>query len=181
MSYEQCCWAGSLLQNVTDAAVNKWRKRLRACMCAECRRRTFWTVICISGSLRLITLIIRQFSSTLKHSYHITIKLHSTYKHTHLTALFPRLPRWAGTRKVKPTWILLKQETVSGSGISCDICKSATRSRQITTQAPHHSVFYRPDALPVAQPTASKHFTKQQKNDNLTIGQSHKIQGITVF
>jgi len=26
-----------------------------------------------------------------------------------------------------------------------------------TTPAPHCSVFYRPDALPVAQPTASKH------------------------
>jgi len=24
--------------------------------------------------------------------------------------------------------------------------------------APHHSVFYRPDALPAAQPTASKHW-----------------------
>jgi len=23
---------------------------------------------------------------------------------------------------------------------------------------PHHSIFYRPDALPDAQPTASKHF-----------------------
>ena len=37
---------------------------------------------------------------------------------THLTALFAGLPVWAGTR-VKPIWILLKQETVSGSGISC--------------------------------------------------------------
>jgi len=37
------------------------------------------------------------------------------------------------------------------------ICKSAPRSRQIATPAPHHSVFYRPDALPVAQPTASMH------------------------
>ena len=64
---------------------------------------------------------------------------------------------WAGTRKVKPTWILLKQETVSGSGISWVICKSALRSRQIATPAPHRSVFYRPDALPAAQPTASKH------------------------
>ena len=35
--------------------------------------------------------------------------------------------------------------------------KSAPRSRQITTPAPHHSVFYRPAALPAAQPTASKH------------------------
>ena len=62
---------------------------------------------------------------------------------TSSTALFPGLPRWAGTRKVKPIWILLKQETVSGSGISWD------------TPAPHRSVFYRPDALPAAQPTAS--------------------------
>ena len=37
------------------------------------------------------------------------------------------------------------------------ICKSAPRSRQITTPAPHHSIFYRPDALPAAKPTASKH------------------------
>jgi len=26
-------------------------------------------------------------------------------------ALFPGLPGWAGTRKVKPIWILLKQES----------------------------------------------------------------------
>ena len=80
-----------------------------------------------------------------------------TCLHTRLMALFPGLPRWAGTRKAKPNWILLKQETVSGSGISWAICKSAPCSRQITTPAPHHSVFYRPDALPAAQPTASKH------------------------
>ena len=41
-----------------------------------------------------------------------------THTHTSLTALCPGLPGWAGTRKVKPIWILLKQETVSGSGIS---------------------------------------------------------------
>ena len=60
-------------------------------------------------------------------------------------------------QKGKPIWILLKQETVSGSGISWAVCKSAHRSRQITMPVPHHSVFYRPDALPATQPTASKH------------------------
>jgi len=44
------------------------------------------------------------------------------------------------------------------SDISWAICKSAPRSRQTTTPAPHHSVFYRPDALPADQPTASKHW-----------------------
>ena len=89
-------------------------------------------------------------------------EVHYTHARTHartrLTALSPGLPGWAGTRKVIPIWILLKQETVSGSGISWAICKSAFRSRQMTTPAPHHSVFYRPDALPAAQPTASKHW-----------------------
>ena len=83
-----------------------------------------------------------------------------THTHTHtrarLTALFPGLSGWAGTRKVKPIWILLKQGTVSGSGISRAVCKSAPRSRQITTPTPHHSFIYMPDALPAAQPTAPK-------------------------
>ena len=73
---------------------------------------------------------------------------HHTHTHNCLTALYPG---WPGTRKVKPIWILLKQETMSSSGISWAICKSAPRSRQIITPAPHHSVFYKPDALPAAK------------------------------
>ena len=62
--------------------------------------------------------------------------------HTRLTAPCPGLLKWAGTRKVKPNWILLKQETVSGSGVSWAICKSAAPcSRQITMPALHYSVF----------------------------------------
>jgi len=53
---------------------------------------------------------------------------------------------------------LLEQEIVSGSGISWDICKYAPRLIHITLPAPHHSVFYRPDALPATQSTASKHW-----------------------
>jgi len=75
-----------------------------------------------------------------------------THTHTRLMALFPGLPRWAGTRKVKPIWILLKQETVSG--ISWATCKSAPRSRQITTPAPHHSVFLQV-GCPSCHPTNS--------------------------
>ena len=92
-----------------------------------------------------------------------------THTHTSLTALFPGLPVWAGTREVKPIWILLKQETVSGSGISWAICKSAPRSRQTTMPAHHHSVFYRPDALPATQPTASKHWRKCSSLANFVI------------
>ena len=81
-----------------------------------------------------------------------------THTHTRLTALFPGLPGWAGTRKVKPIWILLKQETVSGGGIIWAYASLHLAPDRITTPAPHHSVFYRPGALSAAQPTASKHW-----------------------
>ena len=55
-------------------------------------------------------------------------------------------------QKVKPIWVLLKQETVSGSGISWAICKSAPRSRQITMPAPHHSSFLQA-GCPSCRPT----------------------------
>ena len=88
----------------------------------------------------------------------------TVYTHTRLTALCPGLPRWAGTRKIKAIWILMKQETVSGSGISWAICKSAPRSRQITMPAPHHSVILQagcPSCHPTNSIKALKHLHKR--------------------
>jgi len=100
-----------------------------------------------------------QYSFQLRAFWCILIKKSLYLTHTHLfNGPFSGTTRVSQYQKGKPIWILLKQETVSDSGISWAICKSATRSRQITMPAPHHSVFYRPDALPVAQPTASKHW-----------------------
>jgi len=111
-----------------------------------------------SGLFRFL-LLLKSFSILRRRTYQEFLELFSivTHTHTRLTALCPGLPGWADTRKVKPIWILLKQETVSGSGISWAVCKSVSHSRQITTPAPRRSVFYRPDAFPAAQPTASKH------------------------
>ena len=72
--------------------------------------------------------------------------------HTHL--FNSPLSRWASTRKVKPVWILLKQKTVSGSGISWAMCKSAPRSRQIAIPGPQHSVFLQA-GCPSCHPTNS--------------------------
>jgi len=60
----------------------------------------------------------------------------------------------AGTEKVKPISILMKQQMMGWQWHQLHrlqiIC---TCSRQTVTPAPHHSIFYRPDALPDAQPT----------------------------
>ena len=86
--------------------------------------------------------------------------------HTHTTifgpsGFWPGLCRWASTRKVnqegKTNLDSLEQETVSGSGVSWAICKPAPWPKHTTTPASHQSVFYRPNALPAAQPSASKH------------------------
>ena len=82
-------------------------------------------------------------------------------------ALCPGLPEWASSRKVKPIWILLKQETVSGSGIRWVICKSAPRSSQISTPAPHRSLF-----LQARYPSFRLKSRKKQKQQEKTTTKS---------
>jgi len=70
--------------------------------------------------------------------------------------LFPGQPEYAGTRKVEPVWILMKQEMIDrvalaspGSYVS-HLHLAADRK---ATPAPHHSIFYSLYALSDAQPT----------------------------
>jgi len=67
------------------------------------------------------------------------------------------------TRKVKTNLDLLEQEIVSGSGICWAICQSAPHTRQ-PRQHPTTQFFYRPDAFPAAQPTASKHWRENTRH-----------------
>jgi len=82
------------------------------------------------------------------------------------------------TRKVKPIWILLKQETVSGSGIIWNICKSAPRSRQITTPAPHHSVFFT-GRMPFLLPNQQHQSTEgKSETDSVTSAENRKGKNV---
>jgi len=87
------------------------------------------------------------------------MKLH--YYYNHFMALWVLSgTTWVSQHqkgKIKTNLDFLEQETVSGSGISWAIRKSAPRPSLTTMPVPHHSVFYRPDALPAAQPTALMH------------------------
>ena len=74
-----------------------------------------------------------------------------------------------------------------GCGISWTICKSfAPHFRQITTPAPHHWIFYRPDALPDVRPTVSKRWrhicsTALLRNFNLHFVHRSCIKGATIL
>ena len=76
------------------------------------------------------------------------------YAHTHtcLTALFPGLPGWAGTRKVKPIWILLESERQWHQLSHMHVCTSLQTNNHTSTSP------LRLDALPAAQTTVSKHW-----------------------
>jgi len=98
-------------------------------------RALHWTSVIVLWKLSSPSLVV---------SSNLVCHLHPCHTHTRLTALF----------RDHPGELVLKQETVSGSGISCAICKSAPRSRQITMPAPHHSVFLQA-GCPSCRPTNS--------------------------
>ena len=84
------------------------------------------------------------------------MNLQHTHTHTRLTALFPGL------------------QAVSGSGIIWAICKSASRSRQITMPALYHSSFLQA-RCPSCRPTNS---VKALKATNLQIEANSHIDKI---
>ena len=67
-----------------------------------------------------------------------------------LTDIFPGEPGLA-------SYIGAKDDGSGGDNWSCKTCKVPVKSSPPTNQ---HPTFYRPDALPVAQPTASEHWYK---------------------
>jgi len=92
------------------------------------------------------------------------------HTHTHLfIGTLSRTTQVSRYQKGKINLDFTKQETVSGSGISWAICKSATISKQTTTPAPHHSVFTgrMPFLLPNQQhqSTEGKPVNQLNKND----------------
>ena len=84
---------------------------------------------------------------------------HSTRTHTRLTALCPGLPGWAGTRKVKPIWILLKQETASGS----------------ESAGPYASLHLAPAKCPSCRPTNSVKALKVKMPRAFQFGQKFRF------
>ena len=88
-----------------------------------------------------------------------SLGLYSTHTHTQtFNSLFSRTT-WVGRyQKGKPFWILLKQQMMGWQWHQLNhmqiICTSLQTDNHASTSSLH--IFYRPDALPAAQPTASK-------------------------
>jgi len=121
-----------------------------------------------SNNVRITVSNLTKKTHTHKHTQtHTNTHTHThTHTHTRLTAFFQDyLGKPVPERKNRSGFYWSNR--LSGSGISWAICKSASRSRQTTMPATYHSVFYRPDALPAAQPTASKHWRHKHLTNKL--------------
>jgi len=82
------------------------------------------------------------------------------HTHTRLTALFPGRPRWAGTRKGKTNLDFTgarDSEWQWHQQCYVQVCTSLLAPGRQPRQHRTTQFFYRPDAPPAAQPTASKH------------------------
>ena len=150
-----CLWLEAF-QIVLKLSFSLWWSCILSCVCST--NVTLWQHV-----IKILSDAFARFLVCQLCTYHntglssaIIFAIFDDWLHTHTSILRPYglsqgLPGLACTRKVKPVWILLKQKTMSGSGISLAICKSAPRPRQITTP-----VWW--DDLPATQPTASKHW-----------------------
>jgi len=96
---------------------------------------------------------------------HISVKyqqwISSNYTHTHTHTFNGPFSGTTRVSKGKTNLDFTEARDSEWQWHQLGICKSAPRSRQITTPVPHRSVFYRPDAIPATQPTATKHWRQQ--------------------
>jgi len=81
-------------------------------------------------------------TSTISHVSHFSLSLIVQQQHSFNGRLSRTTQVSRRYQKGKTKQDLLKQETVSGSGISCNICKSAPCSRHVTTLHPNTQVFW---------------------------------------
>ena len=129
------------------------------CQLHRCRRRYRWRHLPVSNHT----------ATPLLQSQHHRLVYSTTPNNTHTQPFNGPLSRTTQVsryQKGKANLDFAEARDSEWQCISWAICKSAPRSRQTTTPAPHHSVFFRPDALPATQPTASKHFYLTTPNNN---------------
>ena len=104
-----------------------------------------------------------------------------THTHTRLTALYPGLPRWASTRKVKPIWILLKQETVGGSSISWAIMQVCTSLQTDNHTSTPPLLCFLQARCPSCRPTNSVKALKALHGDQNTKKSLRKLASYTCY
>ena len=135
------CTSPLFRQNMLFVCVIAWKPEMSANELHHSHISDFvWKII----STRILQFLWSFWLTTkmLEISQLIKVNFWRLHTHTHpFNGPLSGTTRVSRYQKGKPVWILLKQETVSGSGISWALCKPAPCYRQITMSATHHSIF----------------------------------------
>jgi len=98
-----------------------------------------------------------------------------THTHTRLMALFQGLSGWAGTRKVKPIWVLLKQELQWHQLGHMQVCTSLQTDNHTSTQPLKFFTGWMPFLPPnqQCQSTEGKIQPQNKTKYNISLSQNH--------
>jgi len=160
------------VNTVTGTLAAEWSFSFYSDVLCDDRRSNIW-LFCIaiittanaSRKWRFLPRLGREFSHFGCEKF-TTLLMRRTYTHTHthpFNGHFSGTTRVGWYQKGKTNLDFTEARDCDWQWHQVGHMQVCTSSRQITMPAPHHSVFYRPDALPAAQPTASKHW-KQEKH-----------------
>ena len=122
---------------------------------------TLWTILWESGITRTACITTNHLCP-INHYYHPT-GLPPPLHHNHFMAFFPGPPGWASARR-EPLDFMVQGKINRGRHTDHPAGRHSIRTKQCPP--PPSSIFYRPDALPAAQPTVSKH--RRQKPSHRT-------------
>ena len=97
--------------------------------------------------------------------FHCLVAMWATHTHTHnrFTALFLGPPGWAGARRELLNFMAQGKINRGRHTDHLAGCHSIRTNQRPPPPSPH--IFYRPDALLVVQPTASKHWRQLAHSD----------------
>jgi len=111
---------------------------------------------CLQSEINKTANIIVEKLHSLKWLVRTTVATSHNYRHNRFTALFPGPPGWAGASRELLDF-MVQGKINRGKHTDHLARRHSIRTKQCPPPPCAH-VFYMPDAIPAAQPTASKHW-----------------------
>ena len=138
----------------------------------HCRKKNIFVCSAIYVTVTRNILLLTAVKKTSLINVKLTVSC--TVSFSILTTIFSR---WTWVSRYQNVYSLdfagAKDDRGGGDNCSCKMCKAPVKSSPATNQ--HPVFFYRPDALPVAQPTVSEHWREKHWRETQSVALSYLI------
>ena len=151
------------------------------CPCGKCQTMSHIVNSCpqskLEGGCSDYTQLMTFLLNGRRHTPRIWTQQQPPPHHNHVMALFPGPPGWASARRELLDF-MVQGKINRGRHTDHPDGRYSIRTKQCPP--PSFPIFYRSDALPVAQPTVSKHW-RQLDNNNNNIIYMQEIQTVAIL